>query len=216
MIRGMICRNGKALKRIWVVGWLAGFPYTLLTASTATVIPGPLKMNASASSKDHVNVCIDKAYRLPDLQFARLLAGRIFAGIGTRIEWRCGSTLELPIMITISTQTPAAHHPEALAYAQPFTGGIRIFFDRLQNYEPGMRGPVLAYVLAHEIGHVLQGMTRHSETGIMKAHWDAQDLRRMGMKELAFTPYDVLLINHGIALALPSVSRFRERAGIAR
>src|ERR1022692_3640217 len=35
---------------------------------------------------------------------------------------------------------------------------------------------------SNEITHVLQGMTRHSETGIMKAHWDDRDLRKISSK----------------------------------
>jgi hypothetical protein len=63
---------------------------------------------------------------------------------------------------------------------------------------------------SNEITHVLQGMTRHSETGIMKAHWDDRDLRKISSKGLAFTPYDVLLIHQGMAaryLAGPVLAR---------
>ena len=31
---------------------------------------------------------------------------------------------------------------------------------------------VLAYAIAHELGHVLLRSSEHSETGIMRAHWD--------------------------------------------
>src|ERR1017187_6710765 len=53
-----------------------------------------------------------------------------------------------------------------------------------------------------EITHVLQGMTRHSETRIMKAHWDDRDLRKISSKGLAFTPHDVLLIHQEMAARL--------------
>src|ERR1022692_4385607 len=55
---------------------------------------------------------------------------------------------------------------------------------------------------SNEITHVLQGMTRHSETGIMKAHWDDRDLRKISSKGLAFTPHDVLLIHQEMAARL--------------
>jgi hypothetical protein len=32
-----------------------------------------------------------------------------------------------------------------------------VFYDRVHNYAPGMRAPLLAHVFAHEITHVLQG-----------------------------------------------------------
>src|ERR1022692_4428845 len=74
---------------------------------------------------------------------------------------------------------------------------------------------------SNEITHVLQGMTRHSETGIMKAHWDDRDLRmrhsetgimkahwddrdlrKISSKGLAFTPHEVLLIHQEMAARL--------------
>jgi hypothetical protein len=110
-------------------------------------------------------------------------------------------------MVTMSTATPANEHPGALACAQPFRGGIRVFYDRVQGYPPSIRARLLAYVLAHEITHVLEGRARHSESGIMKAHWDAGDMRQMGAKRLTFTAFDVLLIRQGLATGLSRDSR---------
>ena len=53
---------------------------------------------------------------------------------------------------------------------------------------------LLAYVLAHEIAHVLQAVDRHSETGVMKASWDKGDYFSMGRGRLKFTPSDIGLI----------------------
>jgi hypothetical protein len=49
-------------------------------------------------------------------------------------------------------------------------------------------------VLVHEITHILQGVDRHSESGIMKAQWTIDDYRAMASKPLSFTPLDVKLI----------------------
>jgi hypothetical protein len=168
----------------------------------AALIPVSSALMPGKASELRVSVCIDRGIGLPDLQLARMLAVRIFAEIGTRIEWRCSNTSEQPIMVTMSTETPEAGHPGALAYTQQFIGVIRVFYDRVENYAPAMRPHLLAYVLAHEITHVLQGITRHSESGIMKAHWDDRDLRKMISKGLVFTPYDVLLIHRGVAAPL--------------
>jgi hypothetical protein len=61
------------------------------------------------------------------------------------------------------------------------------------------------YVLAHEIGHVLQGQARHSGEGIMKGHWDGGDYDLMGVYKLRFSSEDTTLIldraraNRGVA-----------------
>ena len=41
------------------------------------------------------------------------------------------------------------------------------------------RRKVLGHILAHEIVHVLEGTGRHSDTGLMKVRWTAQDLHSM-------------------------------------
>ena len=52
---------------------------------------------------------------------------------------------------------------------------------------------VLARVMVHEITHILQGMSNHSDKGIMKAHWNAVEARSLG-----FTADDVELIYNGM------------------
>jgi hypothetical protein len=48
--------------------------------------------------------------------------------------------------------------------------------------------------MAHEIGHVLQGVNRHSESGVMKANWTDIDFESMTFEPLRFTPEDARLI----------------------
>jgi hypothetical protein len=74
--------------------------------------------------------------------------------------------------------------------------------DRIRK---GRAGPVqvsaiLAHVMTHEITHILQGAARHSETGVMKAHWDSQDFFQMTKGPLPFAPEDIDLIERGIRL----------------
>ena len=44
----------------------------------------------------------------------------------------------------------------------------------------------LGNIFAHEIGHVLQDVARHSESGLMKAVWMPQDLSEMKSSRLSF------------------------------
>jgi hypothetical protein len=46
---------------------------------------------------------------------------------------------------------------------------------------------VLAYVAAHEAGHLLLGEHAHTLHGLMKAHWDTEDFRAMTQSRLHFS-----------------------------
>ena len=68
--------------------------------------------------------------------------------------------------------------------------------DRLRpaiHLNPLTTGYLLGNVLAHEIGHVLQGVLRHSETGVMKARWSDNEILRMPRERLHFTAEDVAI-----------------------
>jgi hypothetical protein len=47
---------------------------------------------------------------------------------------------------------------------------------------------VLAYVMAHEMGHLLLPPGAHSPSGIMRPDWDGDDLRHIASGSLQFTP----------------------------
>jgi hypothetical protein len=51
---------------------------------------------------------------------------------------------------------------------------------------------------------VLEGTDRHSQNGIMKAHWDSFDFGKMMARHLEFTAEDVVLIRRGIAARYPA------------
>jgi len=140
-------------------------------------------------------------------------ASSIFAGIHVRLTWtdqlpshspqptRCGS--ETPtghLLLQIVPHAPANVSHVALAMAMPYAdSGVRVivFYDRVDLLLGGKfapQGRILGYVLAHEIAHVLQGILRHSETGVMRARWTATDLRLMGIGALQFAKEDVQLI----------------------
>jgi hypothetical protein len=133
-------------------------------------------------------------------------AAKAFAEVGVQIQWRIGRPSgaqpesEPAIVIRLAEQTPADYLPGALAFAKVYEGlHITVFWDRIAR-QPGFAPPVvvLAHVLVHEITHILQGVNRHSESGVMKSQWTAEDQRAMASKPLQFTPLDVKLIQHGL------------------
>lgn len=137
---------------------------------------------------------------------AQALAGEIFAGVGVKVDWRLGqpprsqSRAARAIVIEMVTGTPKGRTPGALAYALPYEGvHIDVYYDRVQQAtEPEYAPNVLAHVLVHEITHILQGTSRHSDSGIMKAHWTHDDFMEMRVKPLSFTEEDVHLIKAGL------------------
>ena len=131
---------------------------------------------------------------------AKRVASGIFAGIGVQIQCRGPSKCPSEaIFVSFSSQIPASVQSTALAYALPYEGThIVVFLDRVQQTAPGAAGRLLGYTLAHEITHILEGVARHSKSGIMKAHWDIADHSQMRQGQLVFAPEDVYLIYHGL------------------
>ena len=138
-----------------------------------------------------------------DLRAANLskaIASRMFRRIGVTLVWvNSKSCPPDGIRITLTGNTPATLQPGAMAYATPYEGThIRVFRDRVEANPPALVPHLLAHVLVHEIIHILQGCTRHSEGGVMKAHWDDADLSQMLWSELPIAQEDIDLVHVGI------------------
>jgi hypothetical protein len=128
------------------------------------------------------------------------VASQLLATAGVKLNWqgdvRACAWSKSGIVISLLLNTPQEEHPGAMAYALAYAGtGIAVFYDRIQQANVA---PLLAHVLAHEIAHMLQGVTLHSTSGIMKARWDPRDYAEMCRKPLGFTEDDKLLIRHGL------------------
>lgn len=177
-----------------------------LTAWTAGAVAhaGDLPRKVTVYLRDRVNLHAE--VRVP----AQALAGRMFGAIGVSLEWLKdkpeGDSSPAPIVIDVVSNTPETLMPGALAYALPYEGAhITVFYDRIQTH---YRSDILlAHVMVHEIAHLLEGIKRHSETGIMKAKWTNTDYAGMRMAPLSFAPMDVDLIGSG--LSKRSVRPFR-------
>jgi len=177
----------------------------------ALAVAAGVSANARQSdrgSRTKVPVYVDNNAVQPSvLHLAEGIAGAMFATAGVRIEWH-GHSLEgvLPrvraLAIGLASNTPDRLLPGALGFARVYEGvHIDVFCDRLDRLAPGskMAVPLLAHVLVHEITHMLQGIDRHSENGVMKAYWTASDYAEMASSPLPFTPVDIQLIHLGIA-----------------
>lgn len=178
-----------------------------ITAITTMVLmAGAVAQAAPTTAPDRkVTVCVE-GLSLPTVDGAgtraRAIASQMFAAIDVTIVWRYEfrGCPEQGIRVTLLERTPDNLKPGALAYALPYEGThIRIFFDRIaRNHNKPHVPIVLAHVLVHEITHILQGISRHSATGVMKAHWELADYRNMTGRPLAFEDKDIDLINFGL------------------
>jgi hypothetical protein len=93
-----------------------------------------------------------------------------------------------------STRAALRHNTCGIA-ALPKNGGggthATVFYDGLEEVAKGQRVRqrlVLGHTLAHEMGHLLLGSTRHSRQGIMRAVLSSKDWYLAGMGWLVFTP----------------------------
>jgi Zn-dependent protease with chaperone function len=133
-------------------------------------------------------------------QFQRIM---LSAGIGTRwtitrlgedvvnsaTETSCAAGRLTILMVGADSGRPSRTE---LAYSTPLSSsGIRatVFqpavtsVARAHGVEPAV---VLAHVLAHEIGHLLQRSTQHSAHGLMAASWEGSGFDRMARLPLQF------------------------------
>jgi hypothetical protein len=195
----------------------------IMKITAAIAMSLALAANAQAAGK--VRVCVNSRTYVSRSVLARAetIASRIFATAGVALEWRaagdaaCRNTDETrTVILDFHVDTAPGEHPGALAYALPYQGShIVVLFDRFEAlFDPSewsKGGPwqvsaVLAHVMAHEITHLLEGVAWHSQTGVMKAHWNGHDLTQMAFQSLAFDPEDIDLIQRGLSVRTAGVT----------
>jgi predicted HD phosphohydrolase len=57
----------------------------------------------------------------------------------------------------------------------------------LEGSNRARRAEILGATLAHEVGHLLMSDNRHSNAGILRAHWNDQDLKLISQGRMWFT-----------------------------
>ncbi len=174
----------------------------------AFTLTGALAANPRAGGK--VRVCVNAGASVSSFVLVRAegIASRIFASAGVAMEWHSGAPAVCrepdgtkTVILGFAVNAPAQDHPGAMAYAQPYERvHIVVLFDRIEKSTggPGQASTLLAHVMAHEITHLLQGISRHSPSGVLKAQWNAQDLLQMTSQPLPFTADDIDLIQLGL------------------
>jgi len=165
---------------VGMLAWAAG-------AAAVTPAPPPGLVRVQVCEEQTRSVILDGML----LSGTQSRASQLLAEAGIRLEWGCGkpgkseSQPAIRLKFVPSAPDGLSGQHDALAAATLYkTGGsILVFDDRVTFYLWFLtwtdRWKVLGHILAHEIVHVLEGIPRHSETGLMKACWSTQDLRSM-------------------------------------
>lgn len=140
---------------------------------------------------------------------AKAYAKKLFSQVGVDLQWRTGKRPENAChAVVVSLEDSARSVPEnsrALAFSYPYAPcgpGVTVLLDRIREFVAPYeaRAPIiLGYVMAHELGHVLEGTNRHSDTGLMRANWNANDIWAMTRTILCFAPEDRVLIRRNLA-----------------
>lgn len=149
------------------------------------------------ASERTVIVCV-QGNSISGLKSARATATEMFAQVGIRMERRKGLGGWPPhgIQVSLADWTSEVLRSKAFAFATPGQDQDRIFYDRVERVKPRLPVKIgremlipylLAHVLVHEITHVLQGTSRHSDRAVMKAGWRPEDFTSMFREQLPFT-----------------------------
>jgi hypothetical protein len=173
------------------------------------------KHKPAAEFEVHIYVKTETYVHGPTMADARFYATHLLSDAGVRLEWHGGVPLEgdtrrnilLRFVKTAPANVLTSVSGKALACAQPYANNgtvIMIFTDRMTGYLSrfeSRREVVLGHVLAHEICHVLEGIARHSEDGLMKGAWTYGDERVMLGSFLKLAEVDRTLIREALKVA---------------
>jgi hypothetical protein len=187
----------------------------------------PATVTGQPESNNEVTLYTASSHLMPAAMLARSqqAATKIFAGAGVRLQWKLGDRKRKPrgkraepaqcaieIRVDFVSRVPEDVSPWAFARSFPLqTKELRIDvlvdrFGPILRRQPLLAGPLLGHVLAHEIAHVLQGVSRHAEAGVLRARWNESDYRQMQKQPMEFDRADVKLIHLGMESRLRSCS----------
>ncbi len=121
--------------------------------------------------------------------------------------------LSLRIIPKMFGSTTAKFQSTDLGFAPPDKeGGVMatIFYDRVERTAKGGKiFRILGNAIAHEFGHLLLGPDAHSKEGMMRAHWDREQLKLATEGELQFSKEQSDLMRANISARL---NRFDSRS----
>ena|SRR5687768_4858440 len=154
---------------------------------------------------------------VPSVQLlrSREIVARVYAKIGVRLDWLAtvqqpirraqaevedikpsAQVAQLTVIIETDEMAKRGSVPDGvLGYAAvPEDGGMGriayIIYERVHQLarESGRNeSNLLAFVMAHETGHLLLGRGVRAPVGLMKCHWDRREMQRLEAQTLEFS-----------------------------
>jgi hypothetical protein len=138
----------------------------------------------------------------------------IFKAIGVTAVWVTDDKPDLRIFIVEKTADAAASSGDVFGFTPRAPDGTHagrayVLYGRVQEFirdsEPWRYPPlsptrVLAYFIAHELGHLLLPPNSHSPMGIMRDRWRDNDFKLMASASLFFTAAEANLIRKEVSL----------------
>ena len=185
-----------------------------MLVSAASVVAEPVdRPSVRVRVNDYASVAVDLLARAQDE------VKQLYARIGVETTWLATRRLsdlddvshredanatELTVIVLSSSMTTRMAPPEdaiGMAATTPTDSGriAYVFYDRLQIdplQSDDSNVAALAFVMAHEIGHLLLPYGSHSQTGVMRGRWDRKTFRRLEVQRLRFTPLQGRQIRH--------------------
>jgi hypothetical protein len=172
----------------------------------SSVISAPGAANLALNNPQViVSVTNNAGVPVPELHRAELDAETILHSAGLHVSWEnrlvheafAGSTYDNPGELFLRIIPGPIPSMGSSAFGISFLSSdgsgryADIFYRRtLQLHKDwgGSLGDTLGAVIAHEIGHLLLGSNSHAPFGIMRAHWQGEELRMLARGALLFTP----------------------------
>jgi hypothetical protein len=149
-----------------------------------------------------------------DLASAREITSAILSRAGIDVTWRdcsredCESPVAPAELVLRVVAAPPASEPGSLGFSyvdvERRSGTLAtLFADRvgaMSALSAHNDGELLGRAMAHEIGHLLLGTTRHANRGLMRGRWTTIELMKNRPWDWALSPDEGALMRRALAV----------------
>lgn len=139
--------------------------------------------------------------------------GRVEAPAPTRSEPEC-ATFEWPTRLAVRI-VPGSLRSTSEVFGVSFLSaeGTGCYSDVFLDWAMELHADwkvslpdILGGVMAHELGHLLLGSNSHSRAGIMRAHWQGEELNLLSRGNLRFTSEQAEHMRGKLRVARPATA----------
>jgi len=170
-------------------------PPTMKWLMVVAVVVTLVRMAEAAETRQPLTIDLQMRNNAPVpahiLEQSRDDVTRIFAGAGLAVRWtESAPRFTVQIVPQVLGFDRASSHVMGVALRRASPSMAQVFFKQVQEFARAYHvdlGTMLAYVIAHEIGHLLLPGYGHSPTGLMRAEWDTALVREAINGSLTFT-----------------------------